>query len=118
KLLHGIGSQDIRRTEDVERPGRTMSLHEVQQSQRAATMEEGVFIHHKKRPNSHLRFELGDDSEQLVPHVIEVHELAFATEHRRGGTEVTAERTADRWNERCRHVPSLLAYGNTHAARP
>ena len=94
-----------------------MFNHQVQQPQRALAIQEEVLVHDEERPHTHRLLQLAHHLEQLVPGPIEVHDVAFAAEHCRCRTEVAAKRTANRRNQRGRHVAGFFAEPDAHRAR-
>ena len=99
-----VGAEHVGGTEDVERPGLVVLLHQFQQPQGPLAMQQEVLVHHEERLDVHVRFELAHDVEQLVAGLVEVDRLALAAEHGRGGAEVAAQRAADRGDDRGGHV--------------
>ena len=114
QLVDRIRTQHVRRAENVQGPGFVVLLHQFQQPQRTAPMQQEVLVHHEERADLHPLLHLGHHLEQFVTGVVEVDEFTLAAEHGRCRTKIAAQGTTHRGNHRGGDVSRLVTECDAH----
>jgi len=115
-LLDGIRLDDPGGAEDIEGPRLAVFLHEFQQAEGPAAVEEEVFVQDKEGADGELLFHAAHDGKELVAGFIEVDEISLAPKEGRGRAEIASHRTAHRGDQDGGGVPLPVGEFDPHHA--
>src|ERR1019366_7055053 len=117
EFQHGVFANGVGGSKNGKFPALARLLHAFQQTHGARTVEQEIFVHHKKGMYVEFRFDVAHHVKQFVAGLVKVDKLSFTAEKSGSGAEVAAHGTAHRRDECCCCATFSLRQAYTHDAR-